>query len=501
MSDVNIEATRIAHQFLQNSGMSRQQIASILDGDYRDLDKDCGYPAVITAQMYQAMFDREGIADRVVSIMAEESWALDPQIYESEDTTQTTFEKEFNELNEAHDLFAYMEKADVLSGIGRYGVLLFGLNDGKTLIEPVEGIDLKTGEATGTPPKNREVLFIRAFPESSATVVNLIADAQSPLYGQPEFYDLLMDNTDAQNATSGTTTSTVRVHWTRIIHVANTLKTASEVFAAPIMRNVYNRLIDLRKILGGSAEMLWQGGFPGLNFTMNDELAARGATIDTDSLDQQMSDYANSLKRYIATKGGSVSSLATQVADPTQHFEVCIRAVCLTIGVPYRLFLGSEQAQLASSQDKKTHNGRVAKRQRKYVGPKIVRPVINRLIAYGVLPDVASYFLDWADLDALSTIEQAEVFDKRAGAIAKYVTSGSATLIPPLEFLTEVAEFNIETAQAILEAAAANMPDPDDDTNDTLPGTASEDEDDPDDDTNDTLPGTASEDEDDSEDE
>ena len=55
----------------------------------------------------------------------------------------------------------------------------------------------------------------------------------------------------------------------------------------------------------------------------------------------------------------------------------------MAYGVPYRILVGSEEAKLASSQDKRTWNERVQKRRDNYLTPMVVRPFVDRLIALG----------------------------------------------------------------------------------------------------------------------
>ena len=52
------------------------------------------------------------------------------------------------------------------------------------------------------------------------------------------------------------------------------------------MQRSYNRLLDARKILGGSGEMFWRGGFPGYSFEVNSGMD--GAEVDTTSLRSEM---------------------------------------------------------------------------------------------------------------------------------------------------------------------------------------------------------------------
>ncbi|NIP37253.1 MAG: hypothetical protein GWN12_20630, partial [Thermoplasmata archaeon] len=73
--------------------ITRATLLNKLIDSRRDVDLECGYPKQLTTAHYKIMYDREGIATRVVALMPEESWADDPDVIETEDPTETAFEK------------------------------------------------------------------------------------------------------------------------------------------------------------------------------------------------------------------------------------------------------------------------------------------------------------------------------------------------------------------------------------------------------------------------
>jgi hypothetical protein len=435
------------------SSLMRSQFLTKLLDPRRDIDEECGYPKEINAIQYRALYDREGIAERVVSMMPTECWSRDPVVNENEEADLTEFEERFNELQETMNLWHYLARADEMSGIGSYGILLLGINDGKPLDTPVDGIN-EQGEKVGN--AQHELLYLRVFDESLVDVSSYELDESNPRFGQPLFYMVEFDDPRNQESDGMAieTSSDMRVHWTRVIHLADNRK-SSEIFGVPRMRPVYNRLYDLRKLLGGSAEMFWKGAFPGLTFEVNPELG--DVELDASALRTEFEAYSNGLQRYLALSGVSAKSLAPQVANPEAHINAQIKAIAITLGVPWRIFVGSEQAQLASSQDKATWLSRVAHRQVKYISPLVIRPLINRLMAFGILPEVESYFVEWPDLASPSAGEQAEVAAKVVEAMSKYVQAGIDSLVPPMEFLTIIMGMPADQAEAILEAAAEQV--------------------------------------------
>jgi hypothetical protein len=127
--------------------------------------------------------------------------------------------------------------------------------------------------------------------------------------------------------------------------------------------------------------------------------------------------------------------------------------ISIALGVPKRVFMGSEEAKLASSQDTKTWNRRLKKRQEKYVTPMIVRPLVDRLIAAGVLPTPKTYDVAWEDLNKSTDAEKADVGLKRVQALAAYVAGNVDTICPPEEFFTILMEMDPDQVKKIVKAA------------------------------------------------
>jgi len=168
---------------------------------------------------------------------------------------------------------------------------------------------------------------------------------------------------------------------------------------------------------------------------------------------KEFESYSSGLQRYLALAGVSAKSLAPQVADPSAHVKVELEAIAITLGVPVRIFTGSEQARLASVTDEKTWNKRIKRRRENYLTPFVVRPVIDRLIAYKILPFVESYNVEWEDLNTPTDEDKASVVERITNALAKYIAGGVDQIIPPREFLVNILKMDPEEVDEILEAA------------------------------------------------
>lgn len=437
----------------------------LLDGA-KDIDAECGYPPWLIPQQYNYMYDREAIAKRVVDCLPEETWAEDPEIWEDDDPdVNTPFEEVWGQLEEQHNLFSMIQRADVLSGIGQFGIILIGIDDGKDLREPVDGI---FDDGTIDPEVEHKLLYLRVFSEVVVFVKVREIDPTSPRCQQPKIYTIQYRDYPNWGVQAGEIIAR-DVHWTRVIHVADNRK-ESEVYGVPRMQPVYNRLYDLRKIYSSSGEGYWKGAFPGLAFEVNPEVAAQGVELDVKSIREEMERFQNGLQRYLALTGVTTKSLPATMMDPAGTVETHLRAIAICLGIPTRILWGSEEAVLAGNQDSRAWNKRLSKRQTKYVNPLMIRPFINRLIGMGILPPpkgclvpadggngsfviTGGYKIEWPDLNAPTDMDKAQVASAETQAMAAYVQGGVSQLMAPREYLTHVLGYSVQEADAILEAS------------------------------------------------
>ncbi len=450
----------------ENAAYSRSQFFQQFLDPRRNIYDECGYPTTegLTAEELKKTYEREAIANRIVEVMPKEAWQVQPTIIEDDDVeTDTDFEVALKELgkslggsswhvqDEGSPLWEYLLRVDILSGIGTYGAMLVGLDDGKELREPAAGINEK-GEATKEKTE-RKVLYLRCFDESLARITKYEGDRNNPRFGKPTEYSLSFSSpsraTQGVAQGGGLEISTQEVHWSRVIHYTDGLS-SSEVHNPSRLLPVYNRVSDLMKLLSGSAEMYWKGAFPGLAIETHPQL---GGDVDIDRADMksQLEDYYTGLQRYLSLVGLTAKSLAPQVVDPSPQIEVQINQICIEIGVPKRILVGSERGELASSQDDSQWNDRLRNRQNLYLTPRVVVPTIDRFIMLGALPEPKEYSVVWPDLEALTELEQAEIALKRTEALAKYVGGNVGVIMEPVDFYTRILALPNEEADAILD--------------------------------------------------
>ena len=236
---------------------------------------------------------------------------------------------------------------------------------------------------------------------------------------------------------TGTGASSKGVHWSRIIHVAEDLL-EDNVEGMPGLQSIFNRLQDLDLIAGGSAEMFWRGAFPGLAFKAEEGRSLQGQ--DLEELKDELEEYMHGLKRYLRLRGIDIQELKPQVADPSKHISAQIDLIACAKNIPKRILLGSERGELASSQDEKAWLKSIENRRTDYCEPVILRPLVDRLIGVGVLPNPKDeYTAVWPDLLVSSDKDRAEVGVARSKALKDYVEAiGAQDILPPSIFLQKI---------------------------------------------------------------
>lgn len=478
-----VRASAYATDMVVNYLISRAQARGIFGegtNGQRDIDKECRYPLYPQAVDYMKLYTRGDISARLVEILPKATWERLPEVYEDEDEeTETEFELKWGRVVKAHKLWSKIYRADVVSGIGRYGGLFLGLPGASDL--PAPGWD-DVGEKWGKVPAGTKLAYVRVVGEAGCRVT-LQTNPESTRFGEPLYYTFQV----TQEGSSGdglqqreTKPNDLKVHHSRIVHLADNLLT-SEVFGLPRIERGLNRVMDIRKVVGGSGEMLWKGGFPGISVeqpsTTNPvDLSAE----DVQEVKDQLALFQEGLQRYLALNQLTAKTLLGQIADPTGHVDVNLRLLAIAYDIPMRILMGAEAGHLASTQDKSDWLDSIGRRRTEYAGPMVLEPLIARLQRVGVLPsapiseeDADTYetgclplpesgecpVIKWPDLYVQSETEKADVLTKRTKALSDYVGSNAKLLIPPLEFLIKFMGFAKDEAAAILEAALEELAD------------------------------------------
>ena len=424
---------------LASALVSRRALAAGLGqsfGGERDIYNALGYTKAPQYSHYYDRFDRQDIAKRVVDAFPLACWRKKPELSENKDET-TALEKAWKELIKKHKIWHYLRRIDVLSGIGRYGVLLLGFDDVSDVKDLAEEVT-----------KAKDITYLRPVTENNVQIKTWDKDPTSSRYGLPLLYSI------TTNPSGEDIKETLIVHYSRILHIAENPQ-EGDLYGTPRLKPVLNRLQDLELVSGSSAEMFWRGAFPGFNFSVDKDFDF-GEPAQA-ALETEIDEYVHNLRRYMRTQGVTAESLSQQVSDPAGHADLYLKLISGSTGIPVRILTGSERGELASSQDEGNFNDRVDERRLDYCEPFILRPLIDRLIEVGVLPPAASqeesYTLSWPDIDIPSELEEANISKIRTDSLTLYANSAGADMIvTPEMFLKKFMGFTDEDIEAMTEA-------------------------------------------------
>jgi len=412
--------------------VTRTELARKLGYSYkgkRDIYEILGYERDPNFESFYALYQRAGISRRIINAPVDASWRGLPEIVEKE-KKDTNFEKAWNEIVLSKKIYSKIRRSDKLSRIGQYSILLMGFDDGADLSRPVK--------------KAGELLYLQPYSEDSAEIDIIEDKTNNERYGLPNTYKVKLSN-----LSDVTEVAPKIVHHSRIIHISEDLL-VNNIRGEPALKCIFNNLHNIELISGGSAEMFWRGALPGLAFKA-EEGAQFGSDDELDELEDEIQEYLLGLKRYLRIQGVDVEQLSPQVADPSSHITVQMDIIAGTIGMPKRILIGSERGELASSQDQVAWNRQMDERRQDFCEPVILRPLIDRLIEFGVLPEPRNdYTIKWKSLTQETEHAKSLMGKLRTDALVAYSNALTAsTIIPPEMFLSKVMGFGEDEIELI----------------------------------------------------
>lgn len=433
--------------------VSRAQLGSRIGlqsyGGKRDMYEALGYMKTIAYDDYAARYIRQDIAKAIIDRPAKATWAGELKVQEAQTQEETTFEKAWIDLDDTLNLKDKFSRIDRLTGVGCYGILLFGLDDVRTMEDFAKPV--KSG--------TRKLLYLKPCGEGAASILQYETDPTNPRYGKPLFYNITISDSTAGSTTAQvvntTTLTTVKVHYTRILHVVDDVL-ENDIIGIPRLESVFNRLTDLEKIVGGDAEMFWRGARPGFQGKVD---ADYQMTPDSKKdLQDQIDEYENNLRRILVNEGVSLEALDQHISDPMSHVNVQISMISAVTGIPKRILTGSERGELSSNQDSQEYRTYVQTRRETFAETNIVKPFVNKCIELAIFPKptTGKYSIVWSDLFARSEAEIVKIGLDRSAALKNYITTPMAeAVVPPdafMEFFLGLSPDQIDIIQSMSES-------------------------------------------------
>ncbi len=381
--------------------VSRFQLAAragLRFGGLRDFYSVFGWKTTVTTNDFMGKYIRQDIASRIVDAPPGATWS-DPPKFVGNDAAKS----DWDGLNEEHDLWGTMHRADRLCRLNHFSIVLFGFDDGSNLERPVGTV--------------RELLYARPVGSRLIREVTFNDDARNRRFGLPETYKITFDD-PSKRVVNSREVSTGRhrdlvVHHSRVVHIVeNPLEDI--IFGTPIMEKVFNLLDDLMKVAGGTSEVYWLTANRGLHADIDKEMDIDPK--DAAALSDEIEEYQHQLRRVIRTRGVDLNVLESSTPSPKETFDMLMALISGTTGIPRRILLGSEAGQLASEQDRANWAERIAERRALFAEPHILKPVMTKLQEVGLVAEGSVEF-DWPTAFKMSPLEASMVMAQKARAI------------------------------------------------------------------------------------
>ena len=383
--------------------------AGITFNGARDEYAVLGYDRLITNGQYRAEYLRGGLAGRVVDVMPDACWRGDPpmELIEDEDPdVDTPFEKAWQDFDTKMQACSKLHRLDKLSRLSQFACLLLGAKGeletelpradkrGLLYLMPFSG---GGGPDNGTNQFNNRI----AYDFGDCSIFEYDTDPQSERFGLPKSYQL-------KRTTIASPAFGRPVHWSRIIHAAEGVLD-DDVYGLPALERIWNLLIDLRKVTGGGAEAFWLRANQGLHLDIDKDMGLADAKDTVASLKEQAEAYKHQLTRFLRTRGVTVETLGSDVANFSNPADTIITQIAGAKAIPKRILTGSEMGELASSQDRDNWRDQVIGRQQQHCAPNLARNLADRLITYGYLPEPQkgplAYQVSWKHSQVMTEAE------------------------------------------------------------------------------------------------
>lgn len=398
-----------------------------------------GYPINPDIRDYRDIYQRGDIAARIVEAYPGACWAEPPICVDDADTQDVTpWEKSVEDLFKSLDFWQNIKRLDTIAQLGKYAVLFIGFSG-------------TAANAVSTQvPKGSRPVFLIPLAEDCAQIKSYVTNVNDPRFGKPLIYTLTVKGETLNS------TRTIDVHYSRLIHVADRA-VEDPLYGSSILERIFNRLLDLEKVVGSSAEMWWLNGRGGL--TIETQTGNTGVN-DLAGLKQSAEDYANQVKRIIATEGMTVKAINHTIADPKGNFEILLSVISGAVAIPQRILIGSERGELASSQDDDNWNDRVDERRKNFCTDNILDVFMQLMYDVGAIAKPKDgHAWEWPK-PKISDAKKADISLKKTQALVAYANSPEAdSVITPQQFVEELLnmEYREDEINDLLEAERDEM--------------------------------------------
>lgn len=374
---------------------------------------ELGYKHTISAEDYRFAYERHPAGKAAVSRVLNKCWEKFPEIIQGgqDKNVETQWEKDTNKLMK--HAYAFIKDADRRNLVNRYSCLLIQFADGKKWSEPVGTLSTK---------EKAIVKYIPAW-EEDMEVTEWHQDVQDPKYGEPKMWSYNPQRTLDEN-TSGEPMDTIDIHPDRVLVLAEGAMDGSIYSGIPLLRAGFNMLIDMQKSGGGSAEGFLKNASRQIHINYNGDKVTptqlaqfAGVPVDElmDAINDGIVDLNEAIDACLVTMQGEAQVLSVTPADPKATWEVAANSFCASIELPFTIVFGQQTGRLASDEDQ-TDYANMASQRRVGFLDHVIRALIKKLQAFGVIGAMDEFDIEWPELIEPSPSDRATLFSTLATA-------------------------------------------------------------------------------------
>lgn len=355
-----------------------------------------GYKEVLEFDDFMKAYRRHGLAFRAVNHITSKTWSDYPVLYRGskseEDEVQDPYEIRLNDVFNDSVWYEFKE-ADKRRLIGRWSGLILYYNDAHqvSMGDPVfEGSTLRNVKAAWA-----DALKVLTYDENN-----------NPLtwsYTAP--------------AIDGVAKESVTIHNDRVFILGDMTTDGMS-----LLEPGYNYLVNLEKVEGGSAESYSKNAARQvhLNFDAEAETGGDYQEDDDPEHDKKVKENMNKLVRdlnigndtALVTQGVTATPLTTNVPDPTPTFDINAISFAASVNIPYRVLIGNQSGERASTEDLKQDNANIQSRREADITREILR-FVNKCMR-SMKWDIWQIGVTWEDLTVPSATEKVDLANKLA---------------------------------------------------------------------------------------
>jgi hypothetical protein len=404
-----------------NSNTERSNLfANIRGGGFDFADalhnvfEDFGYPCQLTFFNFWNMYRRFGPAAAVVNIPPNLCWLSSPEVKGSDQ-----FNREFKKLAKKTRLWNRLKGLDKRQRVGRYAGLFIQVGDGKRQSEPVEALN-----GIGN------IHNLKPIYEGQLEVSTTDTDEKSPTFGEPTMYTFSSGGTGNKDDRAAVA---FQIHPSRLIVTAEGADDGT-IYGISALENIFNDLMDLRKISGAGGEGFYQNTRSAPVITTKDGFKAPTTQKGKDALEKEIDDFLSKWQKKFVAQGLEFVYPDISLDNPKEFAENSWNNISSGSQLSTNRLRGVQTGVLAGDKDSKADLMTMQSRRENYLSG-LVTDFVDWMILHKVLP-ASEFEIIWDDLLAASDQEKLEL----GGKMSVINEASFKSALPPVFSVDEIRE-------------------------------------------------------------